>query len=225
MAQVVGMTVPFLRRNLYSEITMSPLKHLPYKSNPLSARHSFKSPTLFCYIVVVVKTFAAPSVNSLTFFYFFFYFYWFCFFWNFLPPTSPLLVPLGGVSRPVNPGSLLAPLWSFISRASTSLSLSLSSHLALSGDVTIDLQHELGCCREELRCRVRTVPQNINQFYSRDETDVAGGSISSSSSIAVSMVVSGCNNNVIKIFINQLLCTTLYLSCKTLVFAPNRLGD
>ena len=123
MAQIAGMTVPFLRTNLYSGIIMSPLKHLPYKSNPMSARHNFKSLTLFCYTVVVVKTFACSECKLLDFPSF--YFYWFCFFWNFLPPTSPLLVPLGGVSRPVNPGSLLAPLWSFISRASTSLSLSV----------------------------------------------------------------------------------------------------
>jgi len=72
MAQIVGMTVPFLRTNLYSGIIMSPLKHLPYKSKPLSARHNFKSLTLFCYTVVVLKTFAAPSVNSLTFLLFIF---------------------------------------------------------------------------------------------------------------------------------------------------------
>ena len=58
-----------------------------------------------------------------------------------------------------------------------------------------------------------------------DETDVAGGRSSSSSSITVSMVFSGCNNNIIKIFIIQLLRTALYLSCHVLVSAPNRLGD
>ena len=75
MAQVVGMTAPFLRTNPYFGIIMYPLKHLPYKLNPISARHSFKSLTLLCYTVVVVKTFAAPSVNSLTFYFIYFFFF------------------------------------------------------------------------------------------------------------------------------------------------------
>jgi hypothetical protein len=69
VTQVADTTVLFLGTNLYSAIMMSPLKHLRYKLNPLSVRHGFKSLTLFSYTVVVFKTFAAPSVNSLTFFF------------------------------------------------------------------------------------------------------------------------------------------------------------
>lgn len=167
MAQVVGMTVPSLRTNPYSGIIMSPLKHLAYKSSPLAARHSFKSLTLFCYTVVVVKTFAAPSVNSMTFFIFFFIFTDSVSF-----ETSFLLhhrcLFLLAVSHARSTPVHFWHHFGLLSLGRPPLPLSLS-HLALSGDVTIDLQHALGCCREELRYRVHTDPQNINQSYSNGE--------------------------------------------------------
>jgi hypothetical protein len=64
---------------------------------------------------------------------------------DFLPPTSnavSLVLSLGGALRPVNPGSLLAPLRSFyLACGHLSLSLFLCPSSRSSGDVTIDLSH------------------------------------------------------------------------------------